>query len=72
MLTLLVGIIMVVIFFRLLGLLIRGTGGLLLILGGLIFFPLITIGLLALGLAVVALPIIIIFGIIALAVRAAA
>ncbi len=71
MLTLLVGILMIVIFFRFLGLLFRGGGGALLICLGLIFFPLITIGLLVLGLAVFALPLIIVVGIIALCIRAA-
>ena len=42
----------------------------LLIIGGLIFFPLLTIGLLATGFAIIALPLIIIIGIIALCVKA--
>jgi hypothetical protein len=69
MLTLIAGIILAVVFFKLLGVVIKGTFGVLLVLGLLLFFPLIIVGLLAVGLAVIALPILIVVGIVTLAVR---
>ena len=67
MLAFIVLIILAILFLRLLGFLFQGVGGILLIILGLIFFPIITIFLLASGFAVFAIPILILGGIATLA-----
>lgn len=66
MLTLIVIVLLAIVFFRLLGIVIRGAFGILAVLGLLIFFPVIMIGLIVLGFGLIALPVLIVVGIISL------